>query len=89
MKSMQGDPWQGVEEKLPLGEWVEGVVIGTTNFGAFVELMPGVNGLIHISAISTEPIHHPDEVLKVGQQISVRVTEVDVVRRRVSLSIKR
>jgi len=89
MKSMQGDPWGNIEDKLPLGEWVEGVVVGTTNFGAFVELMPGVNGLVHISAISSEPVNHPDDVLNVGQQISVRVVEVDVARRRVSLSIKR
>lgn len=89
LKAMQGDPWADIGQKFVMGEWYEGVVVGTTNFGAFVELMPGVNGLVHISAISSDPISHPDDVLTIGQQVSVRVVDIDTDRRRVSLSITR
>ena len=64
-------------------------MVGMTHFGAFVELLPGINGLVHISAISSEPVSHPGDVLKEGQQVSVRIVEIDVERRRVSLSITR
>lgn len=87
IKSLDADPWDGIEEKLKLGEWVTGVVSGMADFGAFVEVLPGVRGLIHVSALSPDRVNHPSDVVKEGQQVEVRVLEVDKSRRRISLSL--
>jgi small subunit ribosomal protein S1 len=87
IKAMESDPWEGIEDKLKLGEWVKGVVSGMADFGAFVELLPGVRGLIHVSALSTDRVNHPSDVVREGQAVEVRVLEVDKSRRRISLSL--
>lgn len=82
-------PWENISEKIGRGDVVEGVVRRLVQFGAFVEVLPGVEGLVHISQISHKHIGTPGEVLKVGQQVSVKVLEVnDGDQRRISLSIK-
>lgn len=81
-------PWEGIEEKAPKGSKLEGTVKRIVSYGAFVELFPGVEGLVHISRISHQHIGTPDEVLKEGQKIEVKVLEVNTIDKRLSLSIK-
>ncbi|MBE4910304.1 30S ribosomal protein S1 [Bacillus luteolus] len=82
-------PWENISEKIARGDVVEGVVRRLVQFGAFVEVLPGVEGLVHISQISHKHIGTPGEVLKVGQKVNVKVLEVnDGDQRRISLSIK-
>ncbi|WP_438318409.1 30S ribosomal protein S1 [Sporosarcina sp. FA9] len=81
-------PWEGIEEKAPKGSKLEGTVKRIVSYGAFVELFPGVEGLVHISRISHQHIGTPDEVLKEGQKIEVKVLEVNPIEKRLSLSIK-
>lgn len=81
-------PWEGIEEKAPKGATLEGTVKRLVSYGAFVELFPGVEGLVHISRISHQHIGTPDEVLKEGQKIDVKVLEVNPTDERLSLSIK-
>ncbi|MDZ7372527.1 MAG: 30S ribosomal protein S1 [candidate division KSB1 bacterium] len=89
LKQLEPDPWEELEKKYPVGAEVEGRVRNLTNFGAFVELEEGIDGLIHISDLSwTKKIRHPGEVLEKGQVVKVRVLEVDRERRRISLGYK-
>ncbi len=81
-------PWEGIEEKAPKGSVLEGTVKRLVSYGAFVELFPGVEGLVHISRISHDHIGTPDEVLKEGQKIEVKVLDVNPNEERLSLSIK-
>ena len=81
-------PWEGIEEKAPKGSILEGTVKRLVSYGAFVELFPGVEGLVHISRISHEHIGTPNEVLKEGQKIEVKVLDVNPEEERLSLSIK-
>lgn len=81
-------PWEGIEEKAPKGSVLEGTVRRLVSYGAFVELFPGVEGLVHISRISHEHIGTPDEVLEEGQKIEVKVLDVNPEEERLSLSIK-
>ena len=87
LRALESDPWDGVEDKLKPGEWYDGVISGLADFGAFVELLPGVRGLIHVSALAQERVYHPGDVVKEGQQVSVRVVEIDKQRKRISLSL--
>jgi len=89
LKQVLPDPWAGVEEKYPLQAIVNGKVTKLMDFGAFVELEPGVEGLIPISEFSFERrIKHPSDVVNVGDQVSIRVMKVDVPQKRISLSLK-
>lgn len=81
-------PWEGVAEKLPVGSIVEGTVKRLVSFGAFVEVLPGVEGLVHISQISQKHIGTPHEVLKEGQVVKVKVLDVNEAENRLSLSMK-
>ncbi|EOL43076.1 ribosomal protein S1 [Enterococcus phoeniculicola] len=81
-------PWTEIEEKAPVGEVLDGVVKRLTSFGAFVEIFPGVEGLVHISQISHKHIATPHEVLKEGEEVKVKVLEVNPTEHRVALSIK-
>lgn len=81
-------PWTGVSERINEGENVEGTVKRLVDFGAFVEIEEGIEGLVHISQISTEHIGSPNEVLEVGQTITAKVLNVDEEGQRISLSIK-
>ncbi|EKF51450.1 30S ribosomal protein S1 [Lactococcus garvieae] len=88
LKATQAGPWEQVEEKAPVGSTVEGTVKRLTDFGAFVELFPGVEGLVHVSQISWERVENPKDVLKVGQVVNVKVLDVKPEEERISLSIK-
>lgn len=82
------DPWEDVEHRYPRGALVEGKVTNTTDFGAFVELEEGVEGLIHISELSWQRVAHPQEVLQPGQTVRAIVLKVDQAERRISLSLR-
>jgi len=82
------DPWEDVEHRYPKGALVEGKVTNVTDFGAFVELEPGIEGLVHISELSWERISHPKEVVQPGQTVRAMVLKVDPENRRISLSLK-
>ncbi|HET4768839.1 TPA: 30S ribosomal protein S1 [Streptococcus pneumoniae] len=88
LKATVPGPWDGVEQKLAKGDVVEGTVKRLTDFGAFVEVLPGIDGLVHVSQISHKRIENPKEALKVGQEVQVKVLEFNADAERVSLSIK-
>ena len=89
LKQLEPDPWETLEEKYPIGSKHEGKVRNLTNFGAFIELEEGIDGLIHISDLSwTKKIRHPGEVLKKSDAIEVVVLNVDRAHRRISLGYK-
>ena len=88
LKATTPGPWDGVEQKLAAGDVIEGTVKRLTDFGAFVEVLPGIDGLVHVSQISHKRIENPKEALKVGQEVQVKVLEVNADAERVSLSIK-
>ncbi|GEL76144.1 30S ribosomal protein S1 [Tenuibacillus multivorans] len=88
LKDTLPGPWDGIEEEFSAGDVVEGVVRRLVNFGAFVELKPGVEGLVHISQISKEHIGNPQEVLQEGQMIKVKILDISEGNKRISLSIK-
>ncbi|KRM88049.1 30S ribosomal protein S1 [Lacticaseibacillus thailandensis] len=88
IKATLPEPWDGIEEKAPVDSVLTGTVRRLTNFGAFVEVFPGVEGLVHISQISHEHIGTPADVLKEGQEVQVKVLSVDPSAHRLGLSIK-
>ena len=88
LKATTPGTWDGVEQKLAAGDVIEGTVKRLTDFGAFVEVLPGIDGLVHISQISHKRVENPKDVLKVGQEVTVKVLEVNAADERVSLSIK-
>ena len=89
LKQLAPDPWTTVEEKYPVTNRITGKVVSLTDYGAFVELEPGVEGLIHISEMSwTRKIRHPNQILTVGDVVEVVVLELEPQRKRISLSLK-
>ncbi|MDQ8693542.1 30S ribosomal protein S1 [Streptococcus sp. IsoGale022] len=88
LKATTPGPWDGVEQKLAAGDVIEGTVKRLTDFGAFVEVLPGIDGLVHISQISHKRVESPKDALEVGQEVTVKVLEVNAADERVSLSIK-
>ncbi len=89
LKQTQEDPWSHAEEAYPPGKKVRGKVQSITDYGAFVELEPGVEGLIHVSEMSwTKKVKHPSKVLEVGQEVETQVLEVDAKAKRISLGLK-
>ena len=88
LKATTPGPWDGVEQKLAKGDVVEGTVKRLTDFGAFVEVLPGIDGLVHVSQISHKRIENSKEALTVGQEVTVKVLDVNADAERVSLSIK-
>jgi len=89
IKQLEPDPWQELMQKYPVGSKHQGIARNLTNFGVFVELEPGVDGLVHISDLSwTKKIRHPGEVVKKGERIEVLVLAVDVDQRKISLGHK-
>jgi len=89
IKQLTPDPWHTVAEKYPLGSRVQGKVISLMDYGAFVELESGIEGLIHISEMSwTKKVSHPSKILQVGQTVEVVVLNVDPSHRRISLGLK-
>ena len=87
-KQIQPDPWSTVAQRFPMGSRVTGKVVRLTDFGAFVELEPGVDGLLHISQMSSRPIGRPDEIVSVGDELTLLVIRVDANERRIGLSLK-
>ncbi|MCH7985696.1 MAG: S1 RNA-binding domain-containing protein [Acidobacteria bacterium] len=89
LRQTEPDPFQAIAAKFPPGSVVEGTVKSLTDFGAFIELEPGVEGLVHLSELSwKKKLKKPSEVLKRGQQVKAKVLRVDVLNRRLSLSLK-
>ncbi len=88
LKNVDDDPWMVIKESFKAGQIVEGKVGRLTNFGAFIVLAPGVDGLVHISQISDKHIQSPGEVLTVGDTVKVKVLSIDSERRKIQLSIK-
>src|SRR5919205_3126827 len=88
LKQIQPDPWTTVAQRYPMGSRVTGKVVRLTDFGAFVELEPGVDGLLHISQMSHRPIGSPSEMVNVGDELTLLVIRVDPHERRIGLSLK-
>ena len=89
MKQLQDDPWQGIEAKYPVGVRFKGRVTNITDYGAFVELEPGVEGLVHVSEMSwTKKNVHPGKIVSTSQEVEVMVLDVDMSKRRISLGLK-
>ena len=89
MKQLQADPWDGIEAKYPVGARFKGRVTNITDYGAFVELEPGIEGLIHVSEMSwTKKNIHPGKIVSTSQQVEVQILEVDAQKRRISLGLK-
>ena len=89
MKQLQADPWEGVEAKYPVGATFTGRVTNIAEYGAFVELEPGVEGLVHVSEMSwTKKNIHPGKIVSTSQEVEVMVLDVDPEKRRISLGIK-
>jgi small subunit ribosomal protein S1 len=88
-KQLDGDPWTSEVEDLEEGQVITGKVSNLADFGAFVEIRPGLEGLVHVTEISwTEQIDHPKDALDVGQKVEVKIISIDAPRRRVGLSLK-
>ena len=88
LKFEDANPWKGAEEKYASGNEVTGRVARMTDFGAFVELEPGVDALLHVSQISKEHIEKPSDVLKVGDEVTAKVVDFNSEDKKISLSIK-
>jgi small subunit ribosomal protein S1 len=88
LKQIQPDPWETVSQRYPMGSRVTGRVVRLTDFGAFVELEPGVDGLLHISQMSSRPIAAPSDIVNVGDELTLMVIRVDPNERRIGLSLK-
>ena len=88
VKQMSPDPWSSIEDKFPVGTKHEVKVRNFTNFGIFVELVEGVDGLVHISDLSWTKIKHPTEFTKVGAKLNVIVLDIDKENRKISLGHK-
>jgi small subunit ribosomal protein S1 len=88
LKQIQPDPWTTVAQRYPMGSRVTGKVVRLTDFGAFVELEPGVDGLLHVSQMSNRPIGSPAEIVNVGDELGLLVIRVDPNERRIGLSLK-
>ena len=89
MKQLEADPWEGVAEKYPVGTKFTGRVTNITDYGAFVELEPGIEGLVHVSEMSwTKKNVHPGKIVSTSQEVEVMVLDVDPVKRRISLGLK-
>jgi small subunit ribosomal protein S1 len=89
LKQTQEDPWQRVVDTYNIGDELEGTVTKVVTFGAFVEILDGVEGLVHISELAQHHVENPREIIQPGDQVRVKILEIDSDRRRLSLSIKR
>ena len=89
IRQTESNPWTKVQEKFPIGSRIKGTVRNFTSYGAFVELEPGIDGMIHVSDMSwTRKVNHPSEVLKKGDEVEAVVLEVDASNQRISLGLK-
>jgi len=88
VKQLMADPWEDIAENYPVGTDVEGKIIKVTGFGAFAEFGDGLEGLIHVSQLSSKKVSHPDQVVKVDDEIKAKVIKVDTDSKKIALSIK-
>ncbi|UCH63304.1 MAG: 30S ribosomal protein S1 [Fidelibacterota bacterium] len=89
LKQLQPHPWESVEAKYPVGSVIEGKVVSMTNYGAFVEIEKGVEGLVHVSEMSwIKHVRHPSEMFSLGENIEAKILNVDVNERKISLGVK-
>jgi small subunit ribosomal protein S1 len=89
MKQLESDPWEGAAVKYPIGAKLSGRVTNITEYGAFVELEPGIEGLVHVSEMSwTKKNVHPGKIVSTSQEVEVMVLDVDMSKRRISLGLK-
>ncbi len=88
IKQVSGDPWETVTDRIHVGDVVKGTITNMTDFGAFVEIEPGIEGLIHVGDISWKRIRKPRDVFKKGQEVEAKVLELDVEKKRISLGCK-
>ena len=89
LKQKAQNPWEMVEDKFAVGTKISGKIVSLTDYGAFIEIEPGVEGLIHVSEMSwTKRVRHPSKVVELGQMVEAIVKDLDVERKRISLSIK-
>jgi len=88
VKQLQKDPWSELAERHPIGSVTVGKVTRLVDFGAFVEIEPGIEGLVHISQLRDERVEHPRDVLKEGEEVSVKVIDLDTYARKIALSVK-
>ncbi|OGQ36978.1 MAG: 30S ribosomal protein S1 [Deltaproteobacteria bacterium RIFCSPHIGHO2_12_FULL_43_9] len=88
IKQLERDPWEDIEKRFPVGQLVTSKVTKVTDFGVFLELEQGVEGFIHVSQLSTERIEHPNQIVKVGDEIQAGVSQIDRKERRITLSVK-
>ena len=88
LRQLQQDPWERFVQSIPTGSILTGTVTKTKKYGAFLQVMPGIEGLLHISELSWDHVDKTEDVLKVGEEVQVKVIGVDTARRRVSLSLK-
>ena len=89
LKQTQEDPWQRVVDTYNVGDELEGTVTKVVTFGAFVEILDGVEGLVHISELAPHHVENPREIVAPGDEVKVKILEIDSERRRLSLSVKR
>ena len=88
IKQLEDDPWEKIPDQYPIGKEVTGTIVKVTGFGAFAEFDDGLEGLIHVSQLSSEPVTHPEKVVQVGDQITAKVIKVDTTSKKIGLSIK-
>ncbi|MEM7494727.1 MAG: 30S ribosomal protein S1 [Myxococcota bacterium] len=89
IKQIEGDPWSGAQENFPIGKRVTGKVVSLTDYGAFIELDPGIEGLIHVSEMSwVKRVRHPSQVVQIGDTVEAVVLDIDTEHRRISLGMK-
>ena len=87
-KKAEDNPWEILKNKYPVGTVAEVEIVGLTSFGAFAKIIPGIDGLIHISQIADRRIEKPEDELTVGQKVNAKITAIDFDKKRVSLSIR-
>ena len=88
LRKAQPDPWTKVPDKFTIGEIVEGKITRIVNFGAFLELIPGVEGLVHISQMADYHVKHASEIISEGDRVKVKILDINPDAKRISLSIK-
>jgi small subunit ribosomal protein S1 len=89
MKQLESSPWDGIEQRFPVGTRLKGRVTNIADYGAFVELEPGIEGLVHVSELSwTKKNAHPNKVVTIGQEVEVVVLDIDITKHRISLGMK-
>ena len=88
VKQLQPDPWDDIAKNYPIGTEVDGTIIKVTGFGAFAEFGDGLEGLIHVSQLSSEKVSNPEQVVKVDDAIKAKVIKVDTTSKKIALSIK-